>query len=53
VREIVAMDKTQLTVFAPIDRSLADLLAKIEADGQKQAPNSINLVEFAKHHIGK
>lgn len=40
------MDKTPLTVFAPIDRSLGDLLAKSKT-------RSINLIELAKHHIGK
>lgn len=46
VKEIAAMDKTALTVFAPIDKSLADLLAKSKL-------RSINLAELAKHHIGK
>ena len=40
------MDKTALTIFAPIDKSLADLLAKSKS-------RSINLAELAKHHIGK
>lgn len=40
------MDRTPLTVFAPIDRSLHDLLAKSKS-------RSINLIELAKHHIGK
>lgn len=40
------MDKMPLTVFAPIDESLGDLLAKSKA-------RSINLIELAKHHIGK
>lgn len=43
------MDKTQLTVFAPIDRSLSDLLGKVRGSQR----SSINLVELAKHHIGK
>lgn len=38
------MDKTQLTVFAPVDRALAELL-------KRQRP--ANLAELAKQHIGK
>lgn len=41
------MDRTPLTVFAPIDKSLHDLLAK------SKSRQSINLIELAKHHIGK
>lgn len=33
-------------MFAPIDRSLRDLLGKAKS-------RSINLIELAKHHIGK
>lgn len=46
VQEIVGMDRTALTVFAPIDKSLGDLIAKARQ-------RSINLAELAKHHIGK
>lgn len=35
-------------MFAPIDKSLGDLLAKARAH-----PQRINLNELAKHHIGK
>lgn len=41
------MDRTPLTVFAPVDKSMGDLLHKA-----KTRP-SINLVDVAKHHIGK
>lgn len=40
------MDRLPLTVFAPIDRSLGDLLTKAKS-------RPINLIELAKHHIGK
>mgnify|MGYP000906921942 CR=1 FL=1 len=40
------MDRTPLTVFAPIDSSLSELLPKARL-------RSINLAELAKHHIGK
>jgi hypothetical protein len=46
VKELVSMDNIALTVFAPIDKSLADLLAKSKS-------RSINLIDLAKHHIGK
>lgn len=46
VKEIISMDRMPLTVFAPIDRSLSDVLAKAKS-------RSINLIELAKHHIGK
>lgn len=48
MREIVSMDRQPLTVFAPIDRALSDLLIKA-----RSRTNSLSLVELAKHHIGK
>lgn len=48
VKQILSLDKMALTVFAPIDSSLGDLLAK-----SKSSKSSISLIELAKHHIGK
>lgn len=46
VREFVSLDKSELTVFAPIDRSMGDIISLAKQ-------RSISLSELAKHHIGK
>lgn len=55
------MNAIPLTVFAPIDKSLAELVAKANggrplqqaAAAGQSSRGQINLVDLAKQHIGK
>lgn len=46
VKDIVGMDTVSLTVFAPVDRALAGLLAVADA-------RQLNLPDLARNHMGK